>query len=116
MVERISDARLILGEMRNQAMQPQTRFRGRMARATRGAAGVLHPATADEVENKHHHCDHDQDVNETAGDVKGKTADPESGAYLCIASRRAGEGQSVEIYAACRRQRRRLEHQLLLVC
>jgi hypothetical protein len=29
------------------------------------------------VENEHHHCNHNKDVNETAGDMKGKAADPE---------------------------------------
>jgi hypothetical protein len=29
------------------------------------------------MENKHNHGDYDQDVNETAGNVKGKAADPE---------------------------------------
>ena len=29
------------------------------------------------MENKHDDRDHDQDVNEPAGDVKGETADPE---------------------------------------
>ena len=52
-------------------------FQGDRSLLVASIRASLHGSASDKVKNNHDQCDHDQDMNEPARDVKGKTAYPE---------------------------------------